>query len=735
MAKRTDLEITGMHCASCAGIITGGLQQVQGVRGANVNYATARATIEHDDVVTPEQLVAAVKRKGYGAKVMQPKKDAAGQLDEQRARERAEVFWLARRFVASCIFAVPALVIGMFLMPSSPLFAGFEFPYAEIALFLLSTVVQFYVGWPFYLGMWHALRNRSANMDSLIAIGTSAAYGYSVYLMFIVGAEEQYFEISAVLITLVLLGKLLEARAKSKTSDAIKKLMGLSPKTATVVRGKQEVQLPVEQVVVGDLVLVRPGEKIPVDGVVASGASSVDESMLTGESIPAEKKKGDKVFGGTVNAHGSLRICATGVGADTALEHIIRLIEDAQGRKAPIQRFADRISAWFVPTVILLSIATFLAWRLLAGETLSSAILAAIAVLVIACPCALGLATPTAIMVGTGKGAQQGILIKGGDALERAHKVKAIIFDKTGTITAGKPVVTALVGAKGVRERELLRIAAGLERESEHPLARAIVERAKENGIAPPKASKFKAIPGHGVSAMIAGRQYALGNLALMAREKVNVKPMQRQLEALEDEGQTVMLLAQGKRLLGLITVADTIKPQAREAVRQLEAQGIATYLITGDNARTARAIAHQAGIGQDNVFAGVLPQDKARYVQKLQENGTVVAMVGDGINDAPALAQADIGIAMGSGTDVAIEAGSIVLMRSDPRDVPRALELSKKTMRTIRQNMFWALFYNVLGIPLAALGMLNPMIAGAAMAFSSVSVVGNSLLLKRARI
>jgi Cu+-exporting ATPase len=583
-------------------------------------------------------------------------------------------------------------------------------------------------------------------MDTLIAIGTSAAYFYSVAATFVpsVMMEPVFFETSGLLITFVLLGKLLESRAKGKTSDAIKKLMGLAAKTARVVRGGDEIDVPVEQVVAGDLVVVRPGEKVPVDGVVTDGSSSVDESMLTGESIPVEKNVGDSVIGATLNKLGSFKFRATKVGADTALAQIVRLVEDAQGSKAPVQRFADRISAVFVPAVVGAALLTFLVWLFVVPNFVGpdfymtvtpfvKALLAGTAVVVIACPCALGLATPTAIMVGTGKGAENGILIKSGDALETAYKISAIVFDKTGTLTHGKPEVTDMVLGDGHDVNRVFTMAAALERNSEHPLAEAIVNRAKAEGIELPAVEGFSAIPGHGVEGNVMGMRVAFGNRKLMAREGIDISKFEQQIAALEDEGKTVMLVGvNGMKVAGLIAVADTLKPNSAEAVERLTKIGVKVYMITGDNRRTAEAIARQAGIAPDQVLAEVLPEHKAEEVAKLQAQGLTVAMVGDGINDTPALARADVGIAMGGGTDVAMETGGIVLIKNDLRDVVTAIELSRATMRKIYQNFFWALGYNTLGIPIAALGLLRPELAGAAMALSSVSVVTSSLLLRR---
>lgn len=728
--KKTELQVIGMHCASCATLLTKALMKTEGVSEANVNYAMARATVSHDETkVSEDGLIAVIKSKGYNAI------PAGGKLDTEKFKEMQakELREIKSSFIFSLIFTIPIVFIGMILM-----WIGIEIPYKEYILWLLSTPVQFIVGWQFYMGTWMAMRNRSANMDTLIAIGTSAAYLYSVYAVLFRAGGGQYFEVSAILITLVMMGKLLEAVAKGRTSDAIKKLMGLSPKTARVMRDGKEVEVPVDSVAVGDVIVVKPGEKIPVDGQVVSGASSVDQSMITGESIPVEKNKGDTVFSGTINKLGSFEFKATKVGANTTLSLIIKLIEEAQGTKAPIQRFADTVSAYFVPVVVLIAIATFLVWYFLAGSTFSFALIAAVAVLVIACPCALGLATPTAIMVGTGKGAQNGILIKGGEALETAHKLKSIIFDKTGTITKGEPEVTDIVTISGL-PGEILSIAASIEKKSEHPLAEAIVKRAQTDLVRFAEVSKFKAIPGHGVTAKIGTKIYHLGNAKLMQDVRISLNEHLDRIHALESDGKTVMMLADEKRLRGLVAVADPIKGSSQAAVDRLQRMGLEVYMITGDNERTARAIARKAGV--INVFAEVLPEDKARYVKELQKKGKV-AMVGDGINDAPALAQADIGIAMGSGTDVAMETGNIVLMKNDLMDVPRAIKLSKITMSKIKQNMFWALFYNVLGIPIAAgilypwTGwLLSPIIAGGAMALSSVSVVTNSLHLRAKKL
>lgn len=745
--KKTDLNITGMHCASCATLINRSLSKAEGVTEANVNYATSKARVVFDDKkLKEEDLIKIVQNRGYDAKIADAKTD----FKDREESEHKEISSVRTTLLLSAVFSIPAFIIGMILMPLK-----IYVPYDAFILFLLATPVQFIVGHDIYRSAWVALKNKSANMDSLIAIGTTAAYLFSVYAIFFNPELGQYFETSAILITFVMLGRYLEALAKGKTSEAIKKLMQLSPKTATVLRmingKKRELQIPVDDVLVDDIVLVKPGEKIPVDGTLIEGNSSVDESMITGESIPVEKKSGDTVIGGTINKHGSFTFKATKVGENTTLASIIRLIDDAQGKKAPIQRFADTIANYFVPTVIVIAILTFILWYFILGKSFSFGMITSVAVLVIACPCALGLATPTAIIVGTGKGARNGILIKGADSLETAHKINYVIFDKTGTITTGKPIVTDVISLdRKISTEALLKIAASIEKPSEHPLADAIVNDAKNKHLVLAKVSSFKAIPGHGITAKVSGKTYYFGNKKLISKYGINFSD-NSQVKALEEQGKTVMILSDQKKVLGLIAVADTIKENSKLAVKQLRDMNIGVYLITGDNVRTAKAIAKQAGIESSNVFAEVLPEEKAAHVMKLQqikdapgahEQNSRVVMVGDGINDAPALAQADIGIAMGSGTDVAMETGNIVLMKNDLMDVPKAIKLSRQTMAKIRQNMFWALFYNVLGIPIAA-GLLypftgwllSPIIAGGAMALSSVSVVTNSLLLKNSKL
>ncbi|PKQ15805.1 MAG: heavy metal translocating P-type ATPase [Actinobacteria bacterium HGW-Actinobacteria-7] len=775
---KVTLVLTGMHCASCSGLIEKVLGKLDGVKSATVNLAMETGVVEFDPaIVGVDEIIGAVLGAGYGATVKVEATSGIGSGADLQRESQAKAYSAEKRmFFFSVAISIPLLLIAMIppfmtevpqrlaeLLAATVGGAWAPMLLGKYLMFVLATVVQFTAGRRFYKGAWGALKQRTGNMDTLIAIGTSAAYFYSVAATFVPALEMEpvFYETSALLITFVLLGKLLEARAKGRTSDAIKALMGLAAKTARVVRGGEEIDVPVEQVVVGDVVVVRPGEKVPVDGKLVDGSSSVDESMLTGESIPVEKNAGDTVIGATINKLGSFRFRATKVGADTALAQIVKLVEDAQGSKAPVQRFADRISAVFVPFVISASLLTFLFWGfagpaifganpdpnaagLLFEPVLMSAatngwwiaaLLAGIAVVVIACPCALGLATPTAIMVGTGKGAQNGILIKSGDALESAYKISAIVFDKTGTLTHGKPEVTDIVLAEGHDVTRVFTFAAALERNSEHPLAEAVVNRAKSDGIEIPEVEGFSAIPGHGVEGTVMGMRVAFGNRKLMARENINIDAYEPEICRLEDEGKTVMLVGvNGAKLAGIVAVADTLKENSAEAVARLQSMGVETYMITGDNRRTAGAIARQTGLDDAHVLAEVLPENKAEEVAKLQAAGKVVAMVGDGINDTPALAQADVGIAMGAGTDVAMETGGIVLIKNDLRDVVTAIQLSRATMRKIRQNFVWALGYNTILIPIAMVGLLSqvPWVAGAAMAFSSVSVVTSSLLLRR---
>ncbi len=741
--QRAMLAISGMHCSSCANLITRSLKKVSGVKEANVNFAAEKARIVYDPrLAEPAALIEAVRKAGYRAELAE-KADP----DAERAKRAAEARSYKRKFLAGFVLSLPMLwfmLLDFFALPGKTA----TLPYVGIVSLFLAAPVQVILGAGFYKGMWSSLRMRTFNMDSLIAIGTTTAFLYSLVNLVayavtkgtVVGIggkiPDLYFETAAFLITFVLLGKWLESKAKGETSEAVKKLMGLQAKTARVMRDGRPFDVPIEEVAAGDVILVRPGEKIPVDGTVIKGASAVDESMLTGESLPVAKKEGDAVIGATINKTGSFEFRATKVGADTALAQIVKLIEDAQGSRAPIQGFADRISAWFVPAVIGLALLTFAVWYLALGATLSFALMAFTAVIVIACPCALGLATPTAIMVATGKGAEQGILIKGGEPLEAACKVKTIVFDKTGTLTKGAPEVTDVVGLGLSDEDRIIEMAAALEAKSEHPLAEAICRYAEEEGIDAPEAAGFKAIPGHGVQGTIDGKEWFFGNRRLVTEILgLDAGAADRKMRKLEEAGKTAMLLATREGISGIIAVADTIKETTAAAVGELKRMGLNVFMITGDNERTARAIAKQAGI--DNVLAEVLPEDKAAEVKKLQAAGIKVAMVGDGINDAPALAQADLGIAMAAGTDVAMETGGIVLMKNDLNDVVTAVKLSRETLGKVRQNLFFSLFYNVAGIPIAArvfagVGLvLKPELAGLAMALSSVSVVGNSLLLR----
>lgn len=742
--RKISISISGMHCTSCAGIIERAVKKLDGINQANVNFAANKANVVFDEnALSVDEIISVIKKAGYEAEVIDEK-----DTEFERKKRAKEILTYRKKFIFSLILSAPMLYFMLLdffnWLPGASILP----PFVGIISLILATPVQFIAGAGFYKGMWSALKMKTSNMDSLIAIGTSTAYFYSLINFIdyavknssVIGISQKipnlYFETAAFLITFVLLGKYLEARAKGKTSDAIQKLIGMQAKTARVIRGGQATDIPVEQVVVGDIVLVRPGEKIPVDGKIIKGSSSVNESMITGESIPVEKNVGGKVVGATINKHGSFEFKVEKVGEQTALAQIIRLIEEAQGSKAPIQAFADRISAWFVPAILIVALVTFLVWFFAFSAGLAFSLMAFTAVIVIACPCALGLATPTAIMVGTGKGAQNGILIKGGEPLEAASKIKTIIFDKTGTLTHGEPKVTDISAIGKIDEDKILEIAASLEKSSEHPLAEAIYQHAKEKGVSLTDIDGFKAIPGHGVFGRVNHKKYFFGNRKLIQDYvKVSHKEIEQKIISLEKQGKTVMILANQKELLGLLAVADTIKNSSKEAIEKLEKMGMKIYMITGDNSRTAHAIAKQVGI--TNVLSEVLPQDKANEVKKLQSREEQVAMVGDGINDAPALAQADLGVAMGSGTDVAMETGGIVIIKNDLNDVVSALELSRETFAKIKQNMFYALFYNVMGIPIAArvfvgLGLiLRPELAGLAMALSSISVVSNSLLIR----
>lgn len=729
-------DLEGMTCAACANRIEKGLSKLPGVTSATVNFAMETARVEYSaGEITVEDMQEKVKKLGYKALAKQESQDAG----DHRARE---IQGQKRKLLISAILSFPLLwtMVGHFSFTSGIYMPAFLMnPWVQL---LLATPVQFYIGRQFYVGAYKALRNRSANMDVLIALGTSAAYFYSLYLTidwFAAGGQMHhgpalYYETSAVLITLVILGKLFEALAKGRTSEAIKSLMGLQARTALVIRDGQEITIPVEEVIVGDVVLVRPGDKVPVDGQVLEGVSAVDESMLTGESLPVEKQAGDAVIGATLNKNGSLRIKATKVGKETALAQIIKVVEEAQGSKAQIQRVADVISGIFVPIVVGIAVVAFAVWYFfITPGDFAHALEIAIAILVIACPCALGLATPTSIMAGSGRAAELGILFKGGEHLEQTHKIEAIILDKTGTVTKGKPELTDVIAQGPETETEFLRLVGAAEKNSEHPLAEAIVAGIGAKQIELPGTESFEAIPGYGIKAVVGGRELLVGTRRLMEKYNIDAKAAYDPMSRLEETGKTAMLVAIDKRYAGMVAVADTIKETSQAAVRRLKQMGIEVIMITGDNERTARAIAAQVGI--DHVRAEVLPEGKAEEVKKLQAQGKKVAMVGDGINDAPALATADIGMAIGTGTDVAMEAADVTLMRGDLSSIPDAIWMSRKTMANIKQNLFWALGYNTLGIPIAAIGLLAPWVAGAAMALSSVSVVLNALRLQRVKV
>lgn len=738
--KKT-FSLEGMHCSSCVSIIEQALKDVPGVKNATVNFATTKATVVYDpDQVSDNELSSAVSNVGYKAMIDEELKSE----DEEKTKKQKELKDLRNKVFIS-LFLGGLILWGSFpgLMETAPAFLRNFW----IQL-VLATPVQFWIGLVFYKATIPALKHRTANMDTLVSIGTTVAYVYSVFVTIFpnivenVGIEPMpYFDVATVVIGLILLGRYFETKAKAGTGEAIKKLIGLQAKTARVLRDNKEIDIPIGEVVLGDIVRVRPGEKIPVDGVIVDGDSSVDESMITGESLPVEKVKDDVVVGSTINKTGTFTFKATKVGSGTMLSQIIKLVEEAQGSKAPIQRVADLVSSYFVPIVMILAIVTFVSWYVLGpAPTLLFALLNTIAVLIIACPCAMGLATPTAIMVGTGKGAEHGILIKDAESLELAHKINTVIFDKTGTLTKGKPEVTDVVVYSEMDKNRALIVAASLEKGSEHSLAESIVVEAERQNLVLDNVASFRAIAGQGVQGLIDNTLFVFGNRKLMERENVDIRVHQTEIEELESDGKTVILLATKGRLVGLIAVADTVKESAKEGVEALQKLGIEVVMITGDNKRTASAIALKLGI--DSVLAEVLPDQKESKVREFQRQGKKVAMVGDGINDAPALAAADVGIAMGSGTDVAIEAANITLINKDIRSVAAAINLSKKTMRTIKQNLFWAFGYNVILIPVA-MGvlypffeiLLNPIFASVAMATSSVSVVANSLLLKRKKI
>ena len=717
------LNIGGMSCAACSASIDRVLNAEEGINKASVNLTTEKATVEFDSSkIDTAEIVDRINAMGYTAEI--PKDETR---DTEKERREKEIKKLRIELIASILLSSPLLLAMVFML------IGVDTPFLHNPIFqlIVATPVQFIIGFKFYKNAYYALRSGSANMDVLIAMGTSAAYFYSVYNTFFQEGmmKDLYFESAVVIITLILLGKYFEAIAKGKTSEAIKKLIGLQAKTASIISGSVEKDIPIEDVAVSDIIVVRPGEKIPVDGLIVEGTSSVDESMITGESIPVDKKSGDTVVGASINKLGSFKFRATKVGKDTMLSQIIKMVEDAQGSKAPIQKVADKVSGIFVPVVVSIAILTFLIWYIAFGNA-TMGFISMVSVLVIACPCALGLATPTAIMVGTGKGAENGILIKGGEHLERAYKIDSVILDKTGTITKGKPEVTDIVTLSEMNESDILILAAQVEKNSEHPLAEAIYTKAQEEFENIKDPDDFEAIPGRGVKAIIKKNTVLLGTRKLMKENSIELIDVESKIVKLEKQGKTAMLMAVNDKMVAIIAVADTIKDSSKEAIKQLNDLGIEVYMLTGDNKRTANAIAKQVGI--EHVIAEVLPEHKADEVNNLKSLGKTVAMAGDGINDAPALATADIGMAMGTGTDVAIEAADITLISGDLKAIPASIRLSKKTMNKIKQNLFWAFFYNVIGIPVAALGFLNPMIAGAAMAFSSVSVVTNSLSLKR---
>ena len=748
--KEVIIPIGGMTCASCVKAVERAVKKLDGVESVQVNLATEKATISYEvGKVKMYEIKNAIEKAGF--KVLEIEKKQS--VDEDKLRKEKEMKTLLTKFIVSAIFAIPLFYIAMGHMIPKPI-GPLPLPkiinpdinplnFALTQLFLTIPIVI--AGNKFFSKGVKSMIAKAPTMDSLITIGSSAALIYSLYSLYLItqgdtmAVHHMYFESAGVIITLVLLGKYFESRAKGKTGEAIKKLMGLSPKTAIIVKDDKEIEIPIEEVEVGDIIIVKPGSKIPVDGTVIEGHTSVDESMLTGESIPVEKNIGSSVVGASINKNGTIKFKAEKVGSDTAISQIIKLVEDAQGSKAPIAKLADIIAGYFVPVVVVIAIVAGLAW-FISGKDVVFSLTVFIAVLVIACPCALGLATPTAIMVGTGKGAENGVLIKGGEALEITHKIDTIVFDKTGTITEGKPVVTDIITANNITEDELLKIAASAEKSSEHPLGEAIVRKCEEKNLGFYKVDKFMAIPGYGIEVIIENKDVLLGNIKLMKDKSIDIENLDIESDKLACEGKTPMYIAINNKIAGIIAVADILKENSAKAIKKLHEMGIEVAMITGDNKKTAQAIASQVGI--DRVLAEVLPQDKSSEVKKLQEEGKFVAMVGDGINDAPALAQADIGIAIGSGTDVAMESADIVLMRSDLLDVPIAIRLSKSTMTNIKENLFWAFGYNVIGIPIAAgvlylFGgpLLNPVIAALAMAFSSTSVLLNALRLKRFKV
>jgi Cu+-exporting ATPase len=735
--KTLSLPVEGMTCASCVARVEKSLRKVEGVKDVNVNLATEKVTLTFDESkASLEQLAATVDDAGY--KLALPQKEVQGEAQSTGDTKREKAYKkLRNEFIFSAAMAIPVMFISMTAMTSwfhswSPL----SMKEINTLLFIMTTLVMFIPGRRFFSAARKALKHFTADMNTLVAAGTGTAYLYSsaaVLFPELLNAEHLYFDTSATIITLILMGRLLEAGAKAKTTSAIKKLINLQPKTARVRRNGSVSDIPVSEAKPGDIVIVRPGERVPVDGKILTGTTSIDESMITGESIPAEKSAGSSVIGGTINQTGSFEFKATATGKDTVIAQIVKLVEEAQGSKAPIQSLVDKIASVFVPVVIVIAIITFVIWYFFAGIPFTSAMINFIAVMIIACPCALGLATPTAIMVGTGTGASKGILIKDANSLELAHKITTIVFDKTGTITTGKPVVTDVITLNGFNENKLLEIAAAAENKSEHPLANAIVSYTKSNNINIAEAESFMSFTGMGLTAVVNGEAVAAGNISLMKEYAIKIPEDDKNSKGLSAQEKTPVYIAVNGRLAGIIAIADTIKPGVPDIIARLKKMNKKIVMITGDNEATARAIASQAGI--NNVIAGVMPADKAEHVKKLQQQGEVVAMAGDGINDSPALALADVGIAMGTGTDIAIETSAITLMQGNIEGVAQAIKLSGKTLGTIKQNLFWAFIYNVIGIPVAALGLLNPMLAALAMALSSVSVVSNSLRLKKVKL
>ena len=732
--EKVNFDVSGMTCAACATRIEKRVNKMEGVSSASVNFALETIAVEYDNnQVETTDMITAVKKLGYE---LIPKQDNKDKLDHKELEIKKQ----QQKFIFSLILTLPLL----WTMVAHFNFLSFIYmpdilmnPWLQLAL---ATPVQFIIGAQFYRGAYNALRNKSANMDVLVALGTSAAYFYSLYLSIewvnagSIGSPELYFEASAVIITLIVLGKLFEVRAKGKTSQAIQKLLGLQAKTARVLKDGIEQEIPIEEVTAGNIIIVKPGEKIPVDGEIIEGRSAIDESMITGESIPVDKVAGDVVIGATINKNGSLQIKATKVGKDTALAQIVKVVEEAQGSKADIQRLADRISGVFVPVVVAIAIVTFLVWYFaVTPGDFRLALIPTISILVIACPCALGLATPTSIMAGSGRAAEMGLLFKGGEHLENTRSIDTVVVDKTGTVTKGEPALTDITVTEGFVEDEVLQLIATAENQSEHPLAQAIVQGVKEKGLFLLETTNFEALPGYGIQATVGGKAVVVGTRKLMKERDIAILDSEVEMEKLEAEGKTAMLIAVDEKLAGVVAVADTVKETSKEAVARMLALGLDVIMLTGDNQRTAEAIAKQVGI--THIIAEVLPEQKSDEIKKLQDQGQKVAMVGDGINDAPALATADIGMAVGTGTDIAIEAADITLMRGDLNSVADAIIMSRKTMRNIKQNLFFAFFYNTVGIPIAAIGLLAPWVAGVAMAFSSVSVVLNALRLQKVKL